>query len=54
MSNSQQIAEAKSYFMSEYKNDWEWAYGSYLEKKASQKKNIFKSIFSIFFQSSKG
>ena len=25
MSNSQQIAEAKSYFMSEYKNDWEWS-----------------------------
>ena len=44
MSNTQQRREALSYFMSEYKNDWEWGYSSYLEKRNANKKTIFRKL----------
>tara|TARA_A100001015_G_scaffold108588_1_gene120457 strand:- start:32 stop:187 length:156 start_codon:yes stop_codon:yes gene_type:complete len=50
MSNTQQGREALSYFMSEYKNDWEWAYSSYLEKRNADKKTIFRKLKDMLWQ----
>lgn len=50
MSDTQQRREALSYFMSEYKNDWEWAYSSYLEKRNANKKTIFHKIKDMLWQ----
>lgn len=52
--NDNNNKEVQSYFRSEYKNDWEYAYSAYLDHKKGKRKNFFRTIFSTLFHTHKG